>query len=120
MSIKEGVLLCLFGTLLVLFVVWIADSVYFHLRYQKAIDRKVHEAQGEPYVNPGFLLSLPRLGGYGVGLLFPSVARRNGFKEIVEGLPRHQRYHLIFQFISGLFATVLMVAMVILMEFMGV
>lgn len=120
MSISEGLLVSLFGTFMILFVVWIVDIVYFHFRYQKAIDRKVHEAQGEPYANPGLLLSLPRLGGYGMGLLFPGVARRNGFHEIVEGLPRNQRYHLIFQFVSGITAVILMVAIFILIEFFGV
>lgn len=120
MTLAEGFLVGLFGTFMVLFTIWVVDVVYFHFRYQKAIDQQVHKAQGEPYVNPGLLLSLPRLGGYGMGLLFPRIAKRNGFHEIVEGLPRNQRYHLIFQFISGIVAVVLMAAIAILVEFFGV
>ncbi|WP_077530307.1 hypothetical protein [Vreelandella utahensis] len=47
------------------------------------------------------ILGIFRLGGYDVGLLFPSVARRNGFYEIVRALPPNQRYHLIFLFIAN-------------------
>lgn len=101
MSFLEGTVLGLVGGCLATGVVWLLDAIYFHFRYQKAIERQVHEARNEPYVEFGLILGIFRLGGYGVGLLFPSVARRNGFHEIVRALPPNQRYHLIFLFIAN-------------------
>lgn len=101
MGFIEGTVLGLVGAFLLIGMAWLVDAIYFHFRYQKAIDRKVHESQNEPYAEIGLLLSIFRLGGYGVGLLFPSVAKRNGFHEVVQALPRNQRYHLIFLFIAN-------------------
>ncbi|PAU82360.1 hypothetical protein CK501_04240 [Halovibrio salipaludis] len=102
MGSLKGTALGLIGGCLAIGIAWLVDATYFHFRYQKAIEQQVHETRNEPYVEFGLILGIFRLGGYGVGLLFPSVAKRNDFHEIVQALPLNQRYHLIFLFIANM------------------
>lgn len=108
MSIEEAILVILSSAWVTLIFFCIVDVAYVHVRYQKAIDWEVHLANGQPYGDFGIFVEAPRLGAYGCGLLFPSIARKRGFYEPIRGLPKSQRLHLIAIFLTSSVGVLLM------------
>lgn len=81
----------------------ISNALYFHLRYQKALDQAV---MGERYYDAGVLLGLNRLMMYGHYCLFPKRAKKDCVYEIFAYLDKVQRVHLILHW-AAILATVL-------------
>lgn len=77
-------------------LVSIINAIYFHFRYQKKIDETIAGKEDDI----GFLIGMTRLMMYGHYCLFPKRARRAGVYNIFTRLPRIQRAHLIFHWLS--------------------
>lgn len=85
----------LLGT--VLFIGAAVNALYFHFRYQKALDRNVMK---EKYYDGGLLMGLNCLMVYGHYCFSPSRAKRDGVLDVFERLDRRQKLHLKFHWVA--------------------
>lgn len=97
----------------------IIEMIYVHYRYQKNIDKKLCEKNGDVYIGHGLLIDAMWLGGYGAYCLFPRLARRDGHEAFFASLPRNQRYHLIFIFLTNSTGAILLIVSYVMTEYLG-
>lgn len=105
-SIDIASLAC-FAVATLLFLVVAINAVYFHFRYQKQLDQKIHK---ENNYDVGLLLGINRLMWYGHYCISSKRAARDGVDDIFRDLNPRLKNHLVFHFWGVLLSALLYLA----------
>lgn len=100
----ENISFVCFFLALLLFIPLATNAVYFHFRYQKQLDQKIHKGNN---FDVGLLLGINRLMWYGHYCISPKRAARDGVDDVFHDLNPQLKSHLVFHFWGVLISALL-------------